>query len=77
MKHVENKFESPVRVGDVWRHTETNKLWKIDGIHLNTMKQAMIEVRLFEHLEEKVITSDLLYKQFKPEIPSRRMSNVS
>ena len=72
MKPVENKFESPVRIGDVWRHTETNSLWKIDGIHLNTMKQAMLEVRLFEHLETKVITSDLLYEQFKLEFPSRR-----
>lgn len=71
MKPVENKFESSVKIGDVWRHIETNKLWKIDGMHLNTMKRAMIEVRLFEHLEKKVITSDLLYKQFKLEVPSR------
>ena len=72
MKPVENKFESPVKIGDVWRHIDTNRLWKIDGIHLNAMKQAMLEVRLFEYLETKVITSDLLYEQFKLEIPSRR-----
>ena len=46
MKPVENKFESPVKIGDVWRHIDTNRLWKIDGIHLNTMKKAMLEVRL-------------------------------
>ena len=72
MKPVENKFESPVRIGDVWRHIESNRLWKIDGIQLDKMKQAIIEVRLFEYLETKVITSNLLYKQFKLEIPSRR-----
>ena len=72
MKHLENRFESPVKIGDVWRHNETNRLWKIDGIHLDIMKQAMLEVRLFEHLETKVISSDLLYEQFKLEIPSRR-----
>ena len=47
MKHKENKFESLVKIGDVWRHIETNRLWKIDDMHLNTMKQAMLEVRLF------------------------------
>lgn len=72
MKPVENKFESPVKIGDVWRHIESNRLWKIDGMHLDKMKQAIIEVRLFEYLETKVITSDLLYKQFKLEIPTRR-----
>lgn len=71
MKFVENKFESPVKIGDVWRHIETDRLWKIDGMHLNTMKQAMLEIRLFEHLETKVITSELLYEQFKLELPRR------
>ena len=60
-----NDFVEAVHIGSTWKDIHTGEVWKVDGLHLNTLKQAMVELRLFEHLLTKVITSDMLYKDYK------------
>lgn len=57
-------FVEAVYIGSTWKDIHTGEVWKVDGLHLNTLKQAMIELRLFEHLLTKVITSETLYKSY-------------
>ena len=58
-------FVEAVHIGSTWKDVRTGEVWKVDGLHLNTLKQAMIELRLFQHLITKVITSDTLYKDYR------------